>query len=715
MATSLSGAREKLAAIRQRMHRPHKPGSRLWRFRAWSLFILLQTLSIFNLSQPLLPLAKAESEDESRLLSQARAAFDSHQYALARTYYELALQKTDVGHNLLSAAHIYSQIGRIEIKLRSPERAIDAYSRALSLVTKAGGPAQAAALRNQNRVDLQGAAKALAALQIPNFESIRARYQQDLDRCLAVPHYCYLEGSIFGLLGEAYYLHRQYRDAMSLYEYLTRVADPTYRVSDYYDPPFWSRPSRVGGDLRYFQLDVYPRLIRMLIEANQIDRAVEIAEKGRAAQLVAIMEARHFTGNRPIVQEKLDVTRIRKIAKDLHTTFVFYSLLNEQTVGVWALSSNSHVCFSSSVFRGSDNKTIEQLTTDISRSLHTRGDIRGLSPVIKQTKDNLRTLYEHLIAPIASCLPTDPRSLVTLIPDGSLFGVPFYALVDENEKPVIESHTLSITPSIHVLHLLSELAVKSPTVSWTHMAGNEVLVVGNPKMPALPQWEPPGRGEKVGRLSSAARLPQLHGAETEAKDVANLFGTKAYIGAAALGASIVERMPTARLIHMATHGLLVNQSLLSFGEQSASISYDLPPGALAVAPAAVNERGGNEAGDERDESLNRGFLTSGQILKSNLQADLVVLSACDTARGRVAEEEIVGLPASLIASGAHSVIMTLWSIPDEPTAELMQKFYSELRSGTSKAQALRQAMLSTKRKYPSATDWAAFMLIGLPE
>jgi CHAT domain-containing protein len=135
------------------------------------------------------------------------------------------------------------------------------------------------------------------------------------------------------------------------------------------------------------------------------------------------------------------------------------------------------------------------------------------------------------------------------------------------------------------------------------------------------------------------------------------------IVAAALGSSIVQRMPAAHLIHMATHGLLVNESLMSFGEQSVSVSWDMVPGALAVTPAMsvreLEERA-SHGYQEVDESLNRGFLTSGEILTINLQADLVVLSACDTGSSRVTEDNIVGLPSSLIASGAHSVIMTLW-------------------------------------------------------
>jgi CHAT domain-containing protein len=110
-----------------------------------------------------------------------------------------------------------------------------------------------------------------------------------------------------------------------------------------------------------------------------------------------------------------------------------------------------------------------------------------------------------------------------------------------------------------------------------------------------------------------------------------------------------------------------------------------------------------------------GFLSSGKILKMKLKADLVTLSACDTARGRTIEYDFAGLPTALMAAGARSVVMTLWSIPDAPTAEMMPVFYQELLAGRSKAAALRYAMLATRQHHPDVESWGAFTLIGLPD
>jgi CHAT domain-containing protein len=67
---------------------------------------------------------------------------------------------------------------------------------------------------------------------------------------------------------------------------------------------------------------------------------------------------------------------------------------------------------------------------------------------------------------------------------------------------------------------------------------------------------------------------------------------------------------------------------------------------------------------------------------------------------------------SLLTTGAPSVLVSLWKVPDEATADLMVDFYRQLRSSPNKAQALRQAMLKVRQKYPNPVDWAAFTLVG---
>jgi len=192
------------------------------------------------------------------------------------------------------------------------------------------------------------------------------------------------------------------------------------------------------------------------------------------------------------------------------------------------------------------------------------------------------------------------------------------------------------------------------------------LVVGNPTMPA--------------------NLTPLEGAEAEAKEVARWLETQPLIGDAATEAIVRQDLTNSRIVHLATHG--------TFDERDGSQS------AIALAPSG-----------EQD-----GWLTSREVLNLDLNAEMVVLSACSTGRGRITGDGVVGLSRSLVASGAASVVVSLWDVNDAATELLMSSFYETWsQAGVDKAQALRSAMLTTKAAFPSPYFWSAFLLIGEPD
>jgi len=175
----------------------------------------------------------------------------------------------------------------------------------------------------------------------------------------------------------------------------------------------------------------------------------------------------------------------------------------------------------------------------------------------------------------------------------------------------------------------------------------------------------------------------------EAVEVAKLLKTKAMTGKDATKASILQQMNKARIIHLATHGLLDDFKGLGV------------PGAIALAPDNTGQ-------------INDGLLTADEILNLNLNAVLVILSACDTAEGRITGDGVVGLSRSLISAGASSVIVSLWAVSDDSTEFLMTRFYENLRQNPDQAVALRNAMLVTMKQYSRPLDWAAFTLVGEP-
>jgi CHAT domain-containing protein len=183
------------------------------------------------------------------------------------------------------------------------------------------------------------------------------------------------------------------------------------------------------------------------------------------------------------------------------------------------------------------------------------------------------------------------------------------------------------------------------------------------------------------------QLEPLPDSEQEAKTIAALLNTEALIGDRASKTTVMQQMSSARLIHLATHGLI--DDLKGLGV----------PGAIALAPSGKDN----------------GLLTADEILEMRLNAELVVLSACNTGRGRITGDGVIGLSRSFITAGVPSLLVSLWAVPDASTAFLMTEFYQNLQKSPDKAQALRQAMLTTMKRYPNPRDWAAFTLIGEAE
>ena len=234
-------------------------------------------------------------------------------------------------------------------------------------------------------------------------------------------------------------------------------------------------------------------------------------------------------------------------------------------------------------------------------------------------------------------------------------------------QELFEQHSILTVPAIQVLDF---------TRQQRQRVGNmEILIVGNPTMPSVS----PRPGEKP------QQLPNLPGAEQEAKAIAQLLNTQALIGKDATKAVVLERMPGARIIHLATSAIVDEEHGIG--------------SAIALAPS------GND----------NGWLTAEEILNLRLNADLVVLSGCNTGLGKITGDGVIGLARAFIAAGASSVIVSLGYVSDEATAFLMTEFYRNLQQKMDKAQALRGATLATMKQYPNQQDWGAFTLIGEAE
>ena len=111
-----------------------------------------------------------------------------------------------------------------------------------------------------------------------------------------------------------------------------------------------------------------------------------------------------------------------------------------------------------------------------------------------------------------------------------------------------------------------------------------------------------------------------------------------------------------------------------------------------------------------------GILTAEDVSGLDLSnTSLAVLSACDTGMGDIKTGEgVFGLRRAFALAGAKTLVMSLWSVPDLATQELMVDFYQRILAGTAKADALRESQLALRNKYPHPKDWGAFICQGDP-
>ncbi|MEG4989059.1 CHAT domain-containing protein [Microcoleus sp. BR0-C5] len=471
------------------------------------------------------------------------------------------------------------------------------------------------------------------------------------------------------------------------------------------------------------QAATYRHLEKALIAQSETEQALEISERGRARAFVELLTARLSANSGAIPNIKPPtIEQIKQIAKSQNATFVEYSISFLEELFIWVIHPTGEIAFRQ-VDLNYQHTSLKDLVSDSREAIGIRN--RDFNPTLKIDPGDLvklhddapnwepwqvisvdethsilslwqssfpegltiprptidvtakvqssrtnhprfQKLHQLLIEPIANLLPTDPQARIIFIPQGELFFVPFPALQDAAGKFLIEKHTILTAPSIQILELTRQ---KRQEISdWA----GDILIVGNPTMPevSLVAGKPP------------QRLSALAHSETEAKAIAQLFQTQALTGNSATKAAVLQRLPNARIVHFATHGLLDN--LRGLGS------------AIALAP-------------DRTDS---GLLTAEEILNLHLNADLVVLSACNTGMGRITGDGVIGLSRALISAGTPSVIVSLWAVPDAPTADLMVKFYQNLDRTGNKAQALRNAMLETMQQHPNPRDWAAFTLIG---
>jgi len=301
-------------------------------------------------------------------------------------------------------------------------------------------------------------------------------------------------------------------------------------------------------------------------------------------------------------------------------------------------------------------------------------------------------IYQELFF-IAKNIPDNIENLI-IVPDGLLYYLPFETLIPYIQNQfwksdyLIEDYKISYAPSSSILFFLSKEKPK-------YESPKGLLAFGNPSY----DLKVSSKGEKYKTyieilselyLNQGFDFSPLPYSKREILKISKYFSNDkkdVYLKKEAKE-EIVKKLPLAdyQIIHFACHGFLDEETPF---RSALVLSLD-------------------------EDSNEDGFLQVREIYNLRLKADLIVLSACQTGKGKLEKGEgILGLPRVFFYIGAKSVVITLWRINDESTSIFMNSFYYYLSLGNDKAQALRLAklkMLNSKFCHPFY--WAAFILNG---
>ncbi|HEU4795025.1 MAG TPA: CHAT domain-containing protein, partial [Pyrinomonadaceae bacterium] len=320
-------------------------------------------------------------------------------------------------------------------------------------------------------------------------------------------------------------------------------------------------------------------------------------------------------------------------------------------------------------------------------------------------KQPARQLYDLLIKPAEEQLQAVKK--ICIVPDGALWNVPFQALHPGEQGYLLEQYALSYAPSLSVLR---EMGRKANALRAARHRSNslftrvradapgarpELLALGNPAL----------NGETIAKFRFSHRdetLGPLPDAEKEVNSLRRLYGannSRVLIGEQARESVVKADASKYDILHFATHATLDNRN---------------PLYSRIVLSRA------------EDETHEDGLLEAWEIMKLDLNAALTVLSACETARGRVAAGEgMIGISWALFVAGSPAAVVSQWKVDSARTSELMIEFHQNLlrqqrrepQRGASpplsKSEALRQSALKLMRgPYNHPTYWAGFILIG---
>ena len=301
---------------------------------------------------------------------------------------------------------------------------------------------------------------------------------------------------------------------------------------------------------------------------------------------------------------------------------------------------------------------------------------RGPSNRTHVDRAPLSTFYTALFPPEIREVLEQRRGILMIIPHAQLHQVPWCALDSLGRR-----WQIAVVPSLSVYDQLDprrDAGYRGKVEGDARVA----IVAGDCGVQTVLYPILPNQMDHVASL----HFPALPGARDEARDVAALLGVEPLTGDRFNRRLLYQRLHQANVLHLATHGL--------WHPVAGEFSF------LLLA----------------SEGDSPSVWTATQIGQRIVQAELVVLSACQTGLGQSHPDSYLGLPQSFLIAGARAVLVSLWPISDEATHAFMLELYRALQRGQSPAAALQsaQSVFEASKQFADPFAWAGFQLIGRP-
>lgn len=286
-------------------------------------------------------------------------------------------------------------------------------------------------------------------------------------------------------------------------------------------------------------------------------------------------------------------------------------------------------------------------------------------------------------------IPTDTKKL-WVIPDGILYYLPWetlltqpYAQASVNYQALpylLKKYVVSYDYSANLIYSKKVLPQKLHTKKLLAFSPDfkSQLAVNN---------------QIVVRDKLRDNLSELKGAEAEAKELSKLYAGQLFLGKQATEYEFKHNLKNGSVLHLATHAI-VDDERPAFSRLLFSLSGK--------------------------DTLNDGYLHAYELYNLKLNAELVTLSACNTGFGKIQSGEgVMSLGRAFAYAGSPNVLMSLWSVPDKSTSEIMIRFYENLAQGMAKDKALQKAKITYLENADKITTnpfyWSSFVLIGDPK